>query len=269
MGGILSLPFLQEPLWFSYYGPIRHSEASEALDAAIASHLQEIGASSSIPIRKEIPDQIVVPVALKSNPFSFPDPNKVTINFATSESGNATLQSEYDDTDKSISQTQSDNAKSLNHDLKKNSQSTENNQKFNMFSFGVSLDNFLTFTRPKKSDWTLTFNFPKSTGNGNVSSRTYYLNVSSDNKVFIKDDMIIIDGISSSISPIYSQDESGDGFSGGNCLICCEVPASVVAFPCRHCCMCRKCSEKFASVSTHCPVCRALVHELIDCSQLS
>jgi hypothetical protein len=32
--------------------------------------------------------------------------------------------------------------------------------------------------------------------------------------------------------------------------------------------MCRECSEKFATLSNHCPVYRAMVLELIDCGEV-
>jgi hypothetical protein len=85
----------------------------------------------------------------------------------------------------------------------------------------------------------------------------------------IVEDRLVVDGIESSVAKVFRGEHggpAGDGdFCDGLCLICCNDPATVIACPCRHCCMCRTCCERFAGVSNCCPVCRAAVVELIDC----
>ncbi|OHT05670.1 hypothetical protein TRFO_05793 [Tritrichomonas foetus] len=233
MGGTFSLLPLQEPMWFSYYGPIRHAEASEALDAAITSHLQEIGSSSAIPIRKEVADQVIVPVALNTPPFTESD-GVITVHYATSMPGRLSLLADLP---------------------------------IDVVDFDIGLD--LTFSFPRTVEGQLSLQFDFDVNNG-VSSRIYIINIPSDSLPSIVDDKVIVDGVTSSVSRVFHEDgddEDGDtDFSDGLCLICCTNPATVIAFPCRHCCMCRSCSEKFATLSNHCPVCRAIVHELIECS---
>ena len=221
-------------MWFSYYGPIRHAEASEALDAAITSHLQEIGSASAIPIRKETADQLVVPVGLNNPRFSEQD-GKLTIYFAASLQGKLTfIFGEIIETKE----------------------------------FEAGLDLSLSFDIKNGTGKTITLRFEFDVTEG-VSARIFTLEKSAGNLPIVVEDKVICDGIESSISRVYLGQETGPAgsgdFSNGLCLICCSEPATVIAYPCRHCCMCRTCSEKFATLSNHCPVCRATVLELIDC----
>ena len=245
MGSLFSVPLFQEPLWFSYYGPIHHSEASEALEAAIATHLQEIGAKSSIPIRNEIVTELIVPVALTKTPFSFPDSQTIKVSFATTSPGFVSLNAFQHETNNS-------------------------NTIDDSFKFETSLKCEQIFPRPPGNEWILRFDFPSSTEKKSVSARIYILSIHSNSSIIISEDRLIIDGIMSTISPIFTQtDDSGDGFADGNCLLCCHAPATVITFPCRHCCMCRQCSETYSMKLSRCPLCRALIHELIVCSQHS
>jgi hypothetical protein len=218
-------------MWFSYYGPIRHAEASEALEAAITSHLQEIGSTSTIPIRKAVAEQVVVPVGLNTLPFT-EDRGAVTVHFAASVPGRLTIEFAHH-TESAV------------------------------FSEGFDLTYRFT---PMGGEMTLRFEFDIQNG---VSERVFVLAMNGKPLPVIVDDRVIVDGVASSVSRVFVGQESGaagDGdFSDGLCLICCSEAAAVIAYPCRHCCMCRECSEKFARVSNHCPVCRATVLELIDC----
>jgi hypothetical protein len=102
---------------------------------------------------------------------------------------------------------------------------------------------------------------------GDVTARIFTIRFANDEST-ITDDKIVNNGAIFTISKVYREPsgENGDaGFSEGLCLICCTEIATVVAFPCRHCCMCRACSERFATLSNHCPVCRAAVAELVEC----
>lgn len=248
MGGSFSIPPLQEPMWFSYYGPIRHAEASEALDAAIASHLQEIGSSSAIPIRKEIADQVVVPVALNTPAFSEKDDNFI-LHYATSMSGKLIFAKVSNENDENSQQ-----------------ENFEDEEPLNVEDFGVGLD--LTYSIPSSYEGRFSIRFVFDVTKG-VSSRIFLINIVKNSLPTVYDDKVVVDGVTSSVSRVFQEenDQSGEtDFSDGLCLICCTNPATVIAFPCRHCCMCRACSEKFAALSNHCPVCRAVVHELIDCS---
>lgn len=47
------------------------------------------------------------------------------------------------------------------------------------------------------------------------------------------------------------------------CVVCLERPSSVVLLPCRHCCLCKECSESLISLQL-CPTCRAEIHEKIE-----
>lgn len=248
MGGSFSILPLQEPMWFSYYGPIRHAEASEALDAAIASHLQEIGSSSAIPIRKEIADQVIVPVALNSPPFTEKDSNFI-LHFATSMPGQLIFSKSSNENN--------ENGQQIN---------IEEEKPINVEDFGVGLD--LTYTIPSSYEGQYSIQFVFDVVKG-VSSRIFIISFGKNSLPTVIDDKVVVDGVTSSVSRVFQEETDQNGetdFSDGLCLICCTNPATVIAFPCRHCCMCRSCSEKFAALSNHCPVCRAVVHELIDCS---
>lgn len=256
----------QEPMWFSYYGPIRHAEASEALDAAITSHLQEIGSSSAIPIRKETADQVMVPVALNSPPFSENNGSYI-LHYATSMPGRLTfsigskpstdLTHETVNTNKSPTENQADVPQSPTDDT---------NDIIDIIEFDVGLD--LTYLFPSILEGTFSFQFDFEVMKG-VSSRIFVVKITRDQIPVVTDDKVVVDGVTSLVSRVFHEDATQDGesdFSDGLCLICCTNPATVITFPCRHCCMCRSCSEKFAKISNHCPVCRSIVHELIDCS---
>ena len=218
---------LHEPQWFSYYGPVRQTDTSETLDAAITNQLQEMGISSSIPFRTEQIKEIVVPVALNDPPFLILEKNKIEISFASTLEGKITFTS---------------------------------NDFLEEFNFNSNLSNKIIFNIPNNSsEWNLKFDFDVNSG---VSSRIYSL-LFNNNLVIISEDKIVIDGITSTISKIYKNDNDNSN-PNDFCLICCSEPATVVALPCRHCCMCRKCSEKFSEISTNCPLCRSNVIELIE-----
>jgi hypothetical protein len=235
MGGLFSWPSLGGPTWFSYYGPIRRAEASEALDAAITSHLQEIGSASSIPIRRESAAEIVVPVGLDPVPFT-EDESGLTIHFSTSAPCVLICSCDGDPAGR-------------------------------RYPEGLNLS--YTFSKRPRGRFIMRFDFELTEG---VRSRlfTFVMTVRSPWPVLF-DDQIMIDGVTSSISPVYQSEEASNQseFSDGTCLICCSEPASVIAYPCRHCCMCSRCSKRFASLSNHCPVCRGRVVELIDCGPFS
>lgn len=232
MGGSWSFMPVQEPMWFSYYGPIRHTEAIEALDAAITSHLQEIGSASAIPIRQEVAAHVEVPVGLNTPAFT-EDDGMIIVHFAASSKGRVTFK--FGDV-------------------------VEEQE------FPAHLDNTFSFRRTGTGEATLRFDFDVTTG---VSARIFVLNIHKNGIPTITGDKLVSGGVESSISRVYIGQENGPSgagaFSDGQCLICCSEPATVIAYPCRHCCMCRHCSERFASMSNHCPVCRATVIELIDC----
>lgn len=222
---------LQEPVWFSYYGPIREVEAADAINAAIADHLQDV-APTSIPIRKVVASHLSVPVSLNNPAFTEVTDTTVTVSFSTTTNGKIIMETEH---------------------------SSEG------FDYDVGLKLTQTFKRPTDDKWTLKFDFDSI---NRVSCRIYTLQAHNNQDPIIVDDKIVIDGVISTISRVFRQQgiDGDDGFSDGLCLICCSQTATVVAFPCRHCCMCRECAERFATLSNHCPVCRAPVTELIECT---
>lgn len=229
MGCAHCLP-LQDPVWFSYYGPIRQPGAADALNAAIADHLLEIGATRN-EIKKVTPSHLKVPVALDNPAFEKTDDNQLKVHFSTTMPGRITL-------------------------------SSENTSK--MKEFNSSLQQEAVFPMPEDNEITLKFDFDVNSG---VNCRIFSLKYHEIGIPTVENDKIIIDGVISTVSRVFKPTDDGDnGFSDGLCLICCSAPASVVTFPCRHCCMCRECAERFVGISVHCPVCRATVKELIDCS---
>ena len=224
---------LQEPVWFSYYGPIRQAEAADAINSAFSDHLRDIW-QSPIPIRRVVASHLTIPVALNNPAFTSLDDSSVTISFSSTSSGKITLQTD-------------------------NSSETA--------EYGVGLQLSQTFKRPADDQWTLKFDFDAING---VTCRMFTVQVNNANsspEVAVVDDKMVIDGVISTISRVFRQQgvDGDDGFSDGLCLICCSQTATVVAFPCRHCCMCRECSERFATMSSHCPVCRTPIRELIEC----
>lgn len=230
MGCCLCRPF-EDPVWFSYYGPIHQPDAVEAINAAVAEHLQEIGAGPRIPIRRAVAAPLRVPVAL-NNPCLTGSDTLLTLHFSANEPGVVTIQ-----TDTSL----------------------------NSFNYDPQSQQQIDFERPQEDIITIKFGFDSI---GGVTARMYTVKISSNNESVITDDKVVIDGVVSTISKVYRQQDdngSGEGFSEGLCLICCAETATVVVFPCRHCCMCRSCSDRFATLSSHCPFCRAAVTELIEC----
>jgi hypothetical protein len=229
MGTTLSfLPF-REPTWFLHY---RDPEGSDGLDMAPGPCLPE-GGISPIPIRRDCPSDIVVAVGLSSPPFTEED-GFIIVHYATSAPGKLTYQA---------------------------GEETET------VNFEENLDLTFRFLRREDQQVTLKFEFDVDTG---VSARIFTLSVKGKSLPTIVDDQLVAGGVESSISRVFLRHESGsapsDGdFTEGLCLICCSVPATVIACPCRHCCMCRACSERCAGISNHCPVCRGTVLELIDC----
>jgi hypothetical protein len=231
MGGAVSILPLQAPMCFSYYGPIRRAEASEALDAAITSHLHEIGAAPKIPIRKEDPDEIVVPVGLATPAFTA-EGDSIVVHFAASSRGVVRFRTE------------------------------SSPEKVAEFREGHDQ----TFKFQRNDHGVLKFDFDET---WRVNSRIFLLTMSGTELPAIVEDRLVVDGIEASVAKVFLAEQAGPSGNGdffdGLCLICCTNPATVITCPCRHCCMCRTCSERFASVSNCCPVCRAAVVELIDC----
>jgi hypothetical protein len=222
---------LQQPIWFSYYGPIHQRDAAEAINAAVADHLQEIGATVSIPIHRVVATPLRVPVALLTPPITPSDEFSLVLSFSTSLPGRVTLIA-------------GDSSES--------------------FEYGIGSGLTQTFRKPPQDTFTIKFDFES---HGDVSARMFTLKLG-NGESSILDDKIVINGAISTISKVYREaapTEGDAGFSEGMCLICCSETATVVAFPCRHCCMCRECSERFATMSNHCPVCRGAVLELVEC----
>jgi hypothetical protein len=222
---------LQHPRWYSYYGPVRQRDAAEFIATAVADHLQAIGATVSVPIRRVIASPLPVPVALSTPPIGASDDRSLTLCFSTSLPGRVTLACR----DASES-----------------------------FEYGVGLNLAQRFHRPVDETFVLKFDCESAR---DVSARILTIRLTNDG-LTIADDKIVIEGAIFTISKVY-RDSGGDdadaGFAEGMCLICCTEVAIVVGFPCRHCCMCRACSERFATTSNRCPVCRALVAELVEC----
>ena len=252
MGSALSFLRLQEPMWFSYYGPIRQAEASEALDDAIASQLQEIGSTTAIPIRKEVADKVHVPVGLNSPPFTGSDNNDIiTVHFATSMRGKLVLTVVDSDSEVPVDNVGFGSDLDVSYDF----------PPFDEIASAVG-----TYNSDDRIELKVNMSFEFDVPKG-VSARIYQISMKQGALPNIISDKIVIDGNMSTVSRVFHEDDDADNdFSDGLCLICCSNPATVIAFPCRHCCMCRSCSEKFATMSNHCPVCRSIVHELIDCS---
>ena len=218
---------------FTYYGNPQHTEASEALDAAIASHLREIGAGTAIPIRNETPKEVFVPIGLKSPAFTLIEDNELEVSFATTLPGKMIVLS------------------------------ADQQEQFQEFSFEASTDHKIAFKRPQEDKMTLSFNFDPS---NDISARIYTFMLHGNSEPIIVEDRLVINGKVNTISKIYGQEgaiinqEKDDSL----CLICYSEKANVVALPCRHCCMCRQCAERFANLSMNCPICRTHVNELVE-----
>lgn len=230
MGCCLCRPF-EDPVWFTYYGPIYQPEAVEAINAAVADHLQEIGTAPRIPIRRAVAAPLRIPVALNT-PCIIGTDAVLGICFSANEPGVLTVQ-----TDTSS----------------------------NSFNYNPGSHQKIEFERPQEETISVKFGFNSV---GGVTARMYTVRLAGNGESLIIDDKIVIDGVVSTISKVYRQQDdngTGEGFSEGLCLICCAEMATVVVFPCRHCCMCRSCSDRFATLSSHCPFCRAAVTELIEC----
>lgn len=229
MGASLGI-HLREPQFFTYYGNEQQREASEALDDAIASHLQEIGAGTTIPIRNEVPKELDVPVGLMNPPFSTVNEKEFEINFSTNLEGKLKITYEgYESDEKKIA-----------------------NQK----------DQKILFERPKTEKFCLNFTFDVESG---VSARFYTFVIHGNGEPVVVEDSLIVDGKKVIVEKIFGQDGDLTNEDEGNtCLICYSEKATVVALPCRHCCMCRACSERFANMSINCPLCRAHITELVE-----
>ena len=222
---------LQEPIWFEYYGPIRQAEAASAVNATIEHHLRDTSNTPRIPIRRVTAPHLKVPAALNKIPIVNVTETTLTISFSASSSGTITLQTD------SSSQSK---------------------------SYESGLDQEQIFQKPTEEKWIIKFDF---NGENGVTCRIVTLNAHTPSDPIITDEKIVVDGTIKTINKVYRQEEGGDdsGFNDGKCLICCSEDSTVVAFPCRHCCMCHECAERFSTMTTHCPVCRATVTELIDC----
>lgn len=231
MGCNLCTP-LYEPVWCEYYGPIRQVEAENAINAAIADHLHEIGETPAINIRRVVTPHVKVHASLKNPIVSECEDGKIKISFDTTCDGRVTLQAgDFSET----------------HD------------------FPSQLDQSQIFNKPEGTEWIIKFDFNVTDG---VSCRMITLNAHTPSDPTVIDDKIVSDGVILTILKVYRQEEgtaADEGFNEGLCLICCTNPSNVVAFPCRHCCMCRECAERFTTMTIHCPVCRTVVTELIEC----
>ena len=229
MGCFHSISF-QEPLYFEYYGPVRQPEAANVINAAIADHIQRTNGSARIPIKHVTAPHIKINAALNKNPVSNVTDDTITISFAATSDGTITLKTD------TITET---------HE----------------FHPGRNLEQ--VFSKPPEIQWMITFDFPVESG---ITCRIITLNAHIAADPMIIDEKIVIDGKIHTISKVYQQDDDNpgdEGFNGGLCLICCSENSTVVAFPCRHCCMCKSCAERFSTISSRCPVCRAPVRELI------
>ncbi|KAH0792168.1 Zinc finger domain-containing protein [Histomonas meleagridis] len=232
MGCSLCIPY-QGPIWHSYYGPIQRPEAINAINAAINEQFrQEVGEVPTIPIRKVATSHISVPAALSPDPVSFNDDSTITVSFSSSCEGIITLQTE--------------NSSESHH-------------------YDASTDHTQIFDKPNEDNFTIKFDFDSWHG---VTCRIYTLQSTPHSTPSVKNDKIVINGVISTISKVYKQEgiDGDDASSEGLCIICCSQRATVIAFPCRHCCMCKECSVRFSTLSSHCPVCRANVTELIEFS---
>ncbi|EAX98037.1 hypothetical protein TVAG_275470 [Trichomonas vaginalis G3] len=231
MGCASCLP-LQQPLWYEYYGPIRRVEAANAINAAIADNLNFDNAMTRVPIRKVTAPHIKVPGALNKPIVANLTDTTVTISFSTKAAGTMTLSA---------------------------------NESSEALEFANALNQTLTFNRPTDEQWTIKFDFEDGE---EVSCRIIKLNAKTPSSPIVADDKIVINGKISTINKVFREEDEGSdgGFNDGMCLICCSAESTVIAFPCRHCCMCSECAERFATMTIHCPVCRAIVTELIDCA---
>jgi len=230
MGCSCCVPFA-DPIWFEYYGPIRESEVNNAINAAVIDRIHELGSLPPIPIKKVVAPHIKVPISLAKPHICTIEEEKVIFSFSSECTGNITLQ-------------------------------TENSSQ--MFEFLSGNNQKQEFLKPESLTWILKFDIESSS---DVSCRIFTLNASNSSDICITDDKIVINGKVSTIHRVYSQEAetNNNGFNEGLCLICCTERATIVAFPCRHCCMCRECGERFSTMAPHCPVCRATVSELIEC----
>ncbi|GBL98743.1 hypothetical protein AVEN_8635-1 [Araneus ventricosus] len=51
--------------------------------------------------------------------------------------------------------------------------------------------------------------------------------------------------------------------SDTNCIICIERECSMLFLPCRHRCLCPECTTQYIEQSNKCPLCRAVIDELM------
>lgn len=211
----------------SYYGSVEeNSNPEQNSDDDLANHLP----CREIPISKETIKEVVVPISINDSGTMDIKENKYTITFSATSPGYVSMSyGGYLET----------------------------------YYYSNDMDIKQSFKMPSVKEWQIIFSFDSS---NEVSARRYKIKCNDNGKLLIVDDQIIIDGVASSLSEIYRQDndENDGGFNDEKCLICCSAKANVVVYPCRHCCMCRECSETFAKISCQCPVCRTIVEELIE-----
>lgn len=231
MGCSACIPF-SKPLWYSYFGPIYNSDAIAAINSSSNElHLQDQQHSRQIPMHKVKVQEMQVPVALYPNASEIFEENSksyVIIKYAATCEGTLTMQCE---------------------------------SKFEKQNFSASKEQEHKFELPNESEIILKFDFENW---NDITCRIYSMEVDMAAKEFrIKDDKIIKNGVVLTISKVYRQlsDEENES---GMCIICCEQKACVVNFPCRHCCMCHECAEKFSDISVRCPICRTVANELIE-----
>ncbi|CAL1283416.1 unnamed protein product [Larinioides sclopetarius] len=60
-----------------------------------------------------------------------------------------------------------------------------------------------------------------------------------------------------------SKDDIRPQNSDTNCIICVERECSILFLPCRHRCLCPECTNQFIEQSDRCPLCRAVIDELM------
>ena len=58
----------------------------------------------------------------------------------------------------------------------------------------------------------------------------------------------------------------GSIFTSDECVICMDVPASIVFRSCAHMCTCNKCAERVKSANLYCPMCRGAIESFEEAS---
>lgn len=227
MGCTLCVPYAK-PLWFSYYGAIANAEAAAAIDSSARDLNLNAREHTCAPARSVEAEELCVPVALARDAFTVGSADggavRVAVRFAAECSGALTMQC---------------------------GQWAERRE----FDAGRMREEW--FALPRGGAALARFDFGAV---GGVTCRMYAIDVDAAGEcVHVRSDRIVRSGTVYSVAPVYA-----DSTGGGLCIICCDAPARIVNFPCRHCCMCAECAARCAEVSARCPVCRAVVSETIE-----